>query len=62
MREGHAEIMELRFDPHQDLQVKAIAAAADLFDGQPRVSARVRFKEGMLRAVLRLATRALKPH
>jgi hypothetical protein len=54
--------MELRFDPHQDLQVKAIAAAADLFDGQPRVSARVRFKEGMLRAVLRLATRALKPH
>ena len=37
--------MEFRFDANQEFQVKAIEAAANLFDGQAPVSAQVRFKE-----------------
>jgi len=40
--------MEFRFDPNQEFQVKAIEAVCDLFDGQPRVQAAVRFKPGTL--------------
>jgi len=37
--------MEFRFDANQGFQVKAVEAAADLFDGPAPVSAQVRFKE-----------------
>ena len=40
--------MEFHFDPNQEFQVNAIEAVADLFDGQPRVSAQVRFQEGTI--------------
>ena len=40
--------MEFRFDANQEFQVKAIEAVADLFDGQPNVSAQVRFREGTI--------------
>lgn len=40
--------MEFQFDPNQEYQVKAIEAVADLFDGQTRTEAAVRFKAGTL--------------
>lgn len=40
--------MEFKFDPNQEFQVKAIEAVTDLFDGQTRVQAAVRFKDGTL--------------
>ena len=40
--------MEFKFDPHQEFQVKAIEAVSDLFDGQTRVQAAVRFTDGTL--------------
>jgi len=40
--------MEFRFDPNQVFQVKAIEAVTDLFDGQTRTQAFVRFKSGTL--------------
>ena len=40
--------MEFRFDPNQDFQLSAIAAVSDLFDGQTRVQAFVRFQTGTL--------------
>lgn len=40
--------MEFKFDPNQEFQIKAIEAVCDLFDGQNRVQAFVRFKEGTL--------------
>lgn len=40
--------MEFRFDPNQEFQVKAIEAVADLFEGQTRTRAVVRFQQGTL--------------
>jgi len=40
--------MKFKFDPNQEFQVKAIEAVTDLFDGQTRVQAAVRFKDGTL--------------
>lgn len=40
--------MEFKFDPNQDFQVNAIEAISDLFDGQTRVQAAVRFTDGTL--------------
>lgn len=40
--------MEFRFDPNQEFQVKAIEAIYDLFDGQTRLQAAMRFKTGTL--------------
>jgi type III restriction enzyme len=40
--------MEFKFDPNQEFQVKAIEAVSDLFDGQTRVQAAVRFTDGTL--------------
>jgi type III restriction enzyme len=37
--------VQLQFDPQQDFQLAAIAAVADLFLGQPRVEADLRFME-----------------
>ncbi len=40
--------MEFRFDANQDFQVEAIAAVADLFDGQGCIAGHVQFKDGMI--------------
>jgi len=40
--------MEFKFDSNQDFQVEAIKAVCDLFDGQTRLQASVRFKTGAL--------------
>ena len=40
--------MEFKFDPNQEFQVRAIEAVCDLFEGQNRVQASVRFKSGTL--------------
>ena len=38
--------MQFRFDANQEFQVKAIEAVTELFDGQTRTQAFVRFKSG----------------
>ncbi|NLX12900.1 MAG: DEAD/DEAH box helicase family protein [Phycisphaerales bacterium] len=40
--------MEFRFDANQEFQIQAVEAVADLFDGQGRVAAQMRFEEGAL--------------
>ena len=40
--------MKFKFDPNQEFQVRAIESTCDLFEGQTRVQAAVRFKTGTL--------------
>jgi len=40
--------MEFKFDPNQEFQIKAIEAVCDLFEGQTRAQASIRFKTGTL--------------
>lgn len=40
--------MEFKFDPNQEFQVKAIEGVCDLFEGQTRAQASIRFKTGTL--------------
>ena len=49
--------MEFRFDANQEFQVKAIEAAADLFDGQACVGAAMRFAAGPLFGVSAIPNR-----
>jgi hypothetical protein len=41
--------MEFRFDANQEFQVKAVEAAADLYDGQAPVGTAMHFAAGQMK-------------